>query len=90
MSDPNEKPGWFNQPANIDKLIKGLYVACALAVLPEILDKIFGWHMMHPNYAIEKIPGFYGIVGFVAFVVIVRGGEVLRRLIKRDEGYYDQ
>jgi hypothetical protein len=90
MSDPNEKPGWFNQPANIDKLIKALYVACALAVLPEILDKIFGWHMMHPHYAIEKIPGFYGIVGFVAFVVIVRGGEVLRRLIKRDEGYYDQ
>ena len=44
---------------------------------------------MHPYYAVEKIPGFYGIVGFVAFVVIVRGGEVLRKLIKRDEGYYD-
>jgi hypothetical protein len=89
MSDPNKKDGWFYQPENVDKLIKGLYVACALSVLPELLDKVFHWHVMHPYYAVEKIPGFYGIVGFVAFVVIVRGGEVLRKLIKRDEGYYD-
>ena len=57
--------------------------------LAGLLDKLFHWHLMHPYYAVEKIPGFYGIVGFVAFVVIVRGGEVLRKVIKRDEGYYD-
>ena len=40
--------------------------------------------------AVEKIPGFYAIVGFVAFVLIVRGGQALRLLIKRDEDYYDE
>jgi hypothetical protein len=90
MSDPNDKKGWFYQPGNVDKLIKGLYIACALSVLPELLDKIFGWHLMHPHYAVEHIPGFYGIFGFIAFVLIVRGGQALRLLIKRDEDYYDQ
>ena len=84
MSDPNDKQGWFDQPGNIDKLVKGLYIACAVSVGAEFLVH------MHPHYAVEKIPGFYGIFGFIAFVLIVRGGQALRLLIKRDEDYYDE
>lgn len=81
MND-NDK-GWLQKKGNIDKLIKGLYAACALSILAE-----FFVHM-HPHSAAEKIPGFYGIFGFIAFFCVVRGGQALRLLVKRDENYYD-
>jgi hypothetical protein len=82
--DPNEKKGWLDQPANVDKLIKGLYALCALTVLAEFVVH------MHPHFEAEKMPAFYGVFGFVAFVAIVRGGQLLRKLIMRDKGYYDE
>lgn len=37
---------------------------------------------------LEGAPGFYSAFGTVAFVVVVLGGWILRRLLGRSEDYY--
>ncbi len=44
----------------------------------------------HGHFEIENVPVFYGIFGFVAFVFVVFVGVALRKLIMRDEDYYDR
>jgi hypothetical protein len=41
------------------------------------------------HYAAENVIGAYGIYGFVACVALVLTAKELRKLLKRDEDYYD-
>ena len=43
----------------------------------------------HVHYAVEKIPGFYAVFGFVAYSLIVGFGWVWRAVVMRKEDYYD-
>jgi len=54
-------------------------------VLLFLLDFIIHRHAYAPG---EGLPGFYAVVGFVAFTLIVLGATQLRRLILRNENYY--
>lgn len=83
MRKKNEKQHLFDKPANVTRLLRGLYIICAiLFVLDFVVHRhtIFKW---------EELPGFYAIFGFVAFVVLVEGSKLLRKLVMRKEGYYD-
>ena len=73
---------WVDSPAAVERLQKGLYVVCALLVAFEIV-----WHR-HTYVPGEELFGYYAIVGFFAFLLIVLGAKQLRRLIRRDESYY--
>ena len=44
----------------------------------------------HAYFEIDGWPAFYAVFGFAAFVFIVQAGKGLRRLIMRDEDYYDR
>ncbi len=87
MSDKHEvsDASWFEKPANVNKLIVGLVVVCVGLVLAD-----FFYVNDHAHFPIEKLFGFQAVFGFVAFVVVVFLGVGLRRIIKRDEGYYDR
>ena len=43
----------------------------------------------HVHFDFEAWPGFYAVVGFVSYVGLVFTAKGLRRLLKREEGYYD-
>lgn len=43
----------------------------------------------HTYFAVEALPFFYPIFGFIAFLIVVGGGVILRRFVSRDEDYYD-
>jgi hypothetical protein len=43
----------------------------------------------HGHYSWESFPGFYALFGFVSCVVLVLAAKQLRRILKRDEDYYD-
>lgn len=73
---------WVDSPSAVERLQKGLYVACGLLVAFEIV-----WHR-HTYVPGEELFGYYAIVGFFAFLLIVLGAKQLRRLIRRDESYY--
>ena len=60
-----------------------LLCLCTAMVILEIIVH------RHVNFSWEGWPGFYGLWGFVSLLTIVILAKQLRRLIERDENYYD-
>lgn len=58
-------------------------VACAALLLADFA------YTKHVHYAFERWTGFFAGYGFAAYVFIVYAAVALRRLVKRDEDYYD-
>lgn len=80
---PGERRYWLDDPRNVDKICKALYVVCAALVLADLL------YHKHVHFGVDGWFGFYGVFGFVAFVVVVLAGKLLRKLVMRREDYYD-
>jgi len=78
-----EKLYLFDKPKNVQRLLRGFYLCCTLLVLAEF---IIHRHVAHPW---EGLYAFYAFYGFVACVVLVLAATQLRKLIMRDEDYYD-
>jgi hypothetical protein len=80
-----ERKRWLDDPRNVNKLVGLLIVACAgLALLNAVYP-----HQGHFAFE-EALPVFYGFFGFLAYCFIVLSAKALRRLLKRDEDYYDR
>ena len=89
-SQSEEKPGWFDQPGRVRQVQLGLYVACGLFVLIDLVFRLTGFDK-HPYFEWERWPGFYGVYGFVACVLFVLTARfVWRPLVKRDEDFYEK
>jgi len=73
---------WADSASSVERVIFWLGLLCAFLFL---IDFIVHRHAYAPG---EGLPGFYAIVGFVAFTLIVLGAKQLRRLILRNEDYY--
>ena len=78
---------WVSREAARRALI-ALHAAAAVAVLIELIFP-FG----DDGHAVERVHALdfwasYAIYGFIACVVLVLLGRVLRRLVMRDERYY--
>jgi prolipoprotein diacylglyceryltransferase len=85
MSDPEtDKPGWFDRRENVNLIWYALLAICAVLTVSEFL------YEHHPHFDIEKIPEFFEIFGFLAFMFIVFSGRLLRTLVMRDEDYYER
>lgn len=82
MNDTDDQR-WLDKPGSVDKIVRTVYVVCALLFLGD-----FAYHK-HPHFAVEEWFGFYGVYGFVACVLLVLAAKELRRVLKRDEDYYD-
>lgn len=80
----NERPPWFDRPESVRLLLRGLSICCALLVLA---DFVIHRHTAHP---FEDWYGFYAIYGFVACVLLVVLAKYLRKLVMRDEDYYQR
>jgi hypothetical protein len=86
MSDhPNPRDSWWlDEPRNVDKLVKGFYVVCALILAIDLFVP------KHGPFRIEHIFGFYGVFGFFACVALVLVAKALRKVLMRPEDYYDR
>ena len=70
------------------KIISGAVFGWLAAVCTALV--VLEWFVhRHATYPWEGWPGFYAIFGFVAFAGIVLLGKQLRRVIRRDDDYYD-
>ena len=74
----------FDKPENVKRLLRLLYVACALLVAVDLFMH------RHVEHTWESLWGFYALYGFAACVSLVLLAKLLRRLLKRPEGYYDR
>jgi hypothetical protein len=86
---PEPSRHWLDQPRNVNRIVRGLYLLCGLVLALDLLD---GWldfkQQIHPELA--RAFGFYGIFGFVCCVGLVLCAKGLRKLLMRKEDYYDE
>lgn len=78
-----DRKTWLDEPGNVNRLYRLLVAVCVL---------LFGADFLihrHVHFSWEAFPGFYAIVGFVAFWCIVIAGKHLRKILWRPEDYYD-
>ena len=78
-----ERRHFFDDPRKVSWTFRLLYAACAALM---VADLIVHRHVVHPW---EGVPGFYAVYGFVGIVVLVLLAKQLRRVVMRDEEYYD-
>ncbi len=67
---------------SVNLIVKGLYGLCALLFAADFI------YEKHTTLAIEDIPGFYALYGFImcaGLVIVARG---MRTFLKRPEDYY--
>jgi hypothetical protein len=85
-TDSNDRSpgGWADKPDNQKLIRRVLYGACALLVLADFIVH------RHISTDVERVPAFYALYGFVALVGVVMAAKGLRRLVKRDEEYFNR
>jgi membrane protein YdbS with pleckstrin-like domain len=74
----------FDKPENVRRLLRFLYLACALLLAAELFVH------RHVNHDWESLWGFYAWFGFAACVSLVLIARQLRKLLKRPEDYYER
>jgi hypothetical protein len=79
----DERQHIFDNPKNVDRLVNIFYVCCVILFL---LDFPIHRHISHPW---EVIPGFHALYGFAACWILVVIAKQMRRVLMRDEDYYD-
>lgn len=75
--------GWAERPRNKRVARIALYAVCAALLLAELLIH------RHAENRVEAVPLIYALYGFAALVFAVTAAKGLRRLIMRDEDFYD-
>lgn len=78
-----EKRYLFDNPKNVRLVVRALVAVCALLF---VLDFVLHRHAYH---SWEEFYGFYAIYGFVACVLLVVLAKEMRKLLMRDEDYYE-
>ena len=84
MIDKQDRRHVFDAPRNVRRVIRGLLAVCVLLVG---LDLVLHRHIAHPW---EGVFGFYALYGFVACVLLVLLAKEMRKLVMRDEDYYEK
>ncbi|MEA3383043.1 MAG: hypothetical protein U9Q20_00010 [Campylobacterota bacterium] len=73
----------FDNPKNVKLLIKALYVCCIILFA---MDLVIHRHIYHPW---EELIGYYAFYGCISCVVLVLIAREMRKVVMRDENYYD-
>ncbi|MEN8176047.1 MAG: hypothetical protein ABFS23_09805 [Pseudomonadota bacterium] len=84
MSNTTEKKYLFDNPGNVERLLRGFYVICLL------LASVDFFVHRHIYMAWENLPAFYALYGFAACVALVLLAKLLRKVVMRKEAYYDE
>ena len=84
-----EKQHVFDDPRNVKRVIYTLFAVCGLLLAIDLLD-IFGMiYHKHVHFAFERWFGFFGFFGFFLSCALVLADKEMRKLLSRDEDYYD-
>ena len=73
----------FDKKKNVQRLLVVFYIILVLLLVAE-----FFIHK-HGDFPFENAPAFFAVYGFVSYVGLIFGAKIFRRIVKRDEKYYD-
>jgi len=79
----DKKEYYFDKPENVNFVLRIFYAICALLAAADIFVH------RHTIHSWEDVFDFYAIYGFVACVALVLIATQLRKILMRDEDYYD-
>ncbi len=80
---PGEKAHLWDKPENVNRFLRVFYLLCLVLV---VLDFVVHRHVAHPW---ERFLGFHAFYGFVACWTLVVVAKGMRKVLRRDEDYYD-
>ena len=84
----NDSDAWpIARAENADKVWYGLVGLCAALFVADFV--YHSGHAKHGYFAFETAIGFHAVYGFVAFLFVVLTGKELRKVLMRDEDFYD-
>ncbi len=90
MKDPDSRnTGWLDKKENVDRLWRGLVIACAVLLALDLLALAEIWHK-HVNFFLEGLLGFYPLWGFTGIALLIVLAKKLRKLVMRRENYYER
>lgn len=78
----NSKNHWLDEPRNVKRLWRGFLALLAVVVAAELLITL------HPHFAIDALPAFHAVYGFLACAVMIVVARLLGLLLKRPDAYY--
>ena len=84
MTPPDQKQYLFDNPRNVQRVIRGLCITCIVLLA---LDAVIHRHVYHPW---EAFFGFYAFYGFVSCVLLVVLAKQMRKIVMRAEDYYQR
>ncbi len=79
----NEKKRWLDDPANVEKIVRALYIACALTIVADLFIH------RHGHFWFENVFAFHAMFGFASYVVLIFTAKRLRQINMRPENYYE-
>ncbi len=79
----------FDDPRNVKRVIHALFVVCALLLGIDLLDITGVYHYKHVHFEFERWFGFFAFFGFFLSVGLVLITKEMRKILSRDEDYYD-
>ena len=82
-SPDDDRVYWLDQPENVTLLIRILIGAAAAVTLAD-----FGYHK-HGHFGFQEWFAFDAVFGFAAYVGLVNSAKLLRKVVMRDEDYYE-
>lgn len=86
---PRPRPGPFVRA--LDWLVaRGTMVYWAIWIICGLLAAADFLYVKKVHFAIEAVPAAYGAVGFLAAALVALAARPLRRLVMREETYYQR
>ena len=79
----SDRKYWLDNPRNVTRIVYALFGVCVALLVSD-----FFYHK-HTYFLFEGWWGFFGLFGFGVFLFIVMAGKWLRKILMRDEDYYD-
>ncbi|MDP6876142.1 MAG: hypothetical protein QF521_21670 [Alphaproteobacteria bacterium] len=75
---------WLDDMANVRKIFWALVIVCVLLFLSD------AFYHKHVHFEFENWFGFFGLFGFCVSFALVLTARELRKILMRDEDYYDR
>lgn len=85
---PDEERSIWEKPSTLRVIWIALIVSCVFFGAYGFV--LSAQHKIHAKFGIDGFPMFYALVGFVSFSFIVLAGQHLRKILMRDEDYYER
>ena len=94
MAGPDGKRHFFDDPGKVRLVLRTLYVVCLALFLVDLVNLALQLgdmgELRHAERSWEGWPGFFPFYGFVACVALVLIAKQMRKVLMRDEDFYDR